>query len=87
MGLTGTVFDIQRFAVHDGPGIRSTVFLKGCNNRCGWCHNPESLLVRPQIEFYPTRCIGCGKCAQICPQGIDVPAIMAEMAGLVAAQA
>lgn len=67
MGLTGTVFDIQRFAVHDGPGIRSTVFLKGCNNRCGWCHNPESLHVRPQIEFYPTRCIGCGKCFAVCP--------------------
>ena len=69
MGLSGTLFDVQRFAVHDGPGIRTTVFLKGCNNRCAWCHNPESLLVQPQIEFYPTRCIGCGKCFSACPNG------------------
>ena len=69
MCQTGTLFDIQRFAVHDGPGIRTTVFLKGCNNRCAWCHNPESLIVRPQIEFYPARCIGCGKCFDACPNG------------------
>lgn len=72
MNPTGTLFDIQRFAVHDGPGIRSTVFLKGCNNRCAWCHNPESLQVKPQIEFYPARCIGCGKCFTACPQGAHV---------------
>ena len=66
MCQTGTLFDVQRFAVHDGPGIRTTVFLKGCNNRCAWCHNPESLIVRPQIEFYPARCTGCGKCAETC---------------------
>lgn len=69
MCQTGTLFDVQRFAVHDGPGIRTTVFLKGCNNRCAWCHNPESLIVRPQIEFYPARCIGCGKCFTACPNG------------------
>lgn len=69
MCQTGILFDIQRFAVHDGPGIRTTVFFKGCNNRCAWCHNPESLIVRPQIEFYPARCIGCGKCFSACPNG------------------
>ena len=69
MCQTGTLFDVQLFAVHDGPGIRTTVFLKGCNNRCAWCHNPESLIVRPQIEFYPARCIGCGKCFTACPNG------------------
>ncbi len=69
MCQTGTLFDVQRFAVHDGPGIRTTVFFKGCNNRCAWCHNPESLLVRPQIEFYPDRCIGCGKCFAACALG------------------
>ncbi|GHT55877.1 glycyl-radical enzyme activating protein [Spirochaetia bacterium] len=66
MDCEGIIFDIQRFAVHDGPGIRSTVFLKGCT--CAWCHNPESLSVKPQIEFYPSRCIGCGKCFTICPE-------------------
>ena len=69
---TGILFDIQRFAVHDGPGIRSTVFLKGCSCRCGWCHNPESLSVAPQIEFYPSRCIGCGKCFSACPKGAHI---------------
>jgi pyruvate formate lyase activating enzyme len=64
---TGSIFDIQRFAVHDGPGIRSTVFFKGCSCRCVWCHNPESLSVRPQLEFYPSRCIGCGHCFERCP--------------------
>jgi pyruvate formate lyase activating enzyme len=67
MEKTGTIFDIQRFAVHDGPGIRSTVFFKGCSCRCVWCHNPESLSIKPEIEFYPSRCIGCGKCFSLCP--------------------
>ncbi len=69
MAITGTVFDVQRFAVHDGPGIRTTVFFKGCSNRCAWCHNPESLIARPQLEFYPDRCIGCGNCFAACPAG------------------
>jgi pyruvate formate lyase activating enzyme len=66
--MTGTVFDIQKFSIHDGPGIRTTVFLKGCPLRCRWCHNPESNLRTPQISFTPARCIGCGFCFQRCPE-------------------
>jgi pyruvate formate lyase activating enzyme len=69
MATTGTVFDIQRFSIHDGPGIRTTVFLKGCALRCFWCHNPEGMNLRPQIQFYPGRCIACGECVAVCPQG------------------
>lgn len=60
------IFDIQRFSVHDGPGIRTTVFFKGCHNHCSWCHNPESLSSRLQILRYPERCIGCGRCGEVC---------------------
>ena len=63
----GKIFNIQRFSIHDGPGIRTTVFFKGCNLRCKWCHNPESFSSRKQIEIHPYNCIGCGKCFQICP--------------------
>jgi len=69
MNPTGMVFDIQRSCVHDGPGIRTTVFLKGCNLRCFWCHNPESWRAGPDLMFYPQKCIGCGKCFDICPLG------------------
>ena len=65
--MKGIIFDIQRFAVHDGPGIRTTVFLKGCSARCEWCHNPESLSVEAQLQFYNDRCINCGKCTELCP--------------------
>ncbi len=67
---TGVVFDIQQFSTHDGYGIRTTVFLKGCNNRCLWCHNPESLSAKPQLEFFKSKCIGCGECARVCPHGV-----------------
>lgn len=60
--VTGTVLNIQRFSVHDGPGIRTVVFLKGCSLRCIWCSNPESLSRGEQIGFYPARCIGTDKC-------------------------
>lgn len=65
--MTGTIYNIQRFSIHDGPGIRTAVFFKGCPLRCLWCHNPESLSPKPQLEFYPERCIGCGRCFDACP--------------------
>lgn len=64
--MTGTIFDIQRFSIYDGPGIRTNVFFKGCNLRCQWCHNPESQSVKPQLMFYSEKCVGCGKCAELC---------------------
>lgn len=66
---TGTVFDIRRFSVHDGPGIRTTVFFKGCPLRCWWCHNPESQSYQPEILLSPSRCIRCGACVEACPAG------------------
>ena len=62
------VVDIQRYAVHDGPGIRTVVFLKGCLLRCAWCHNPDAIDPRPQIAFVAARCIGCGACLDVCPR-------------------
>jgi glycyl-radical enzyme activating protein len=70
MSEAGIVFNIQRFSVHDGPGIRTTVFLKGCSLRCFWCHNPEGIRPQPEIQFFPERCIGCGECVAACPQGV-----------------
>ena len=67
-GNAGTVFDIKRFSIHDGPGIRTTVFLKGCPLRCAWCHNPESQRREPQIMLRPSRCIACGACVDHCPE-------------------
>jgi pyruvate formate lyase activating enzyme len=65
----GWVFDIKRFSVHDGPGIRTTIFLKGCSLRCVWCHNPESINSKPEILIHPMKCISCGTCFKICPKG------------------
>jgi len=65
--VRGTIFDIQKFAIHDGPGIRTTVFLKGCVLNCPWCHNPEALNLKPELIFYETKCIGCGACFEKCP--------------------
>lgn len=65
--MKGLVSDIQRFSLQDGPGIRSTVFLKGCNMKCLWCHNPEAISPkRPDIMFYPDKCISCYKCTTTC---------------------
>ena len=66
--VEGNIFDIKKYAIHDGPGIRSTVFFKGCPLACRWCHNPEGLTVESQRIYRQERCIGCGECIQICPQ-------------------
>jgi pyruvate formate lyase activating enzyme len=68
-GSTGLVFDVQRYSLHDGPGIRTTVFLKGCPLRCTWCHNPESMNASPELRVFGSRCIGCEACREVCPLG------------------
>ena len=69
--LTATIFDIQRNSYVDGPGIRTTVFFKGCNLRCAWCHNPESQSAKPQMLFHKNKCTGCGKCKEKCPNSLE----------------
>ena len=64
--MIGTIFDIKEMAVHDGPGIRTTVFFKGCPLRCRWCHNPEGLSFEPQLMYKDARCIGCKSCQREC---------------------
>ena len=64
------VFDIQKFALHDGPGIRTTVFLKGCPLNCVWCHNPESKRGLPQLAYLEKNCVFCGRCKEVCGQGV-----------------
>ena len=65
------IFDIERSSYVDGPGIRTTVFFKGCNLRCAWCHNPESQSPKPQMMFFKNKCTGCGKCKEKCPNALE----------------
>ena len=67
--MKGNIFDIKHFAVHDGPGIRTTVFFKGCPLKCWWCHNPESISTAPQLGYLAHKCAQCGRCAAVCPTG------------------
>jgi pyruvate formate lyase activating enzyme len=67
--VQGTILHLQRLSTEDGPGIRTTVFFKGCPLRCAWCHNPESISPHPQVQWLENRCIGCRSCLIACPQG------------------
>jgi len=69
-GPEGLIFDLDTFAVHDGPGIRLAVYLKGCPLRCAWCHSPESQRAAPELIFLSDRCTGCGACQAVCPRGV-----------------
>lgn len=71
LDLTGNIFNIQRYSTHDGPGIRTTVFLKGCPLRCFWCQNPESRSINPVLLFNPDLCSGCGQCVSNCENGAN----------------
>ena len=67
--MRALICDVKRFAVHDGDGIRTTVFFKGCPLNCAWCHNPECISFQPEVLYYPDKCIGCGKCEDGCFSG------------------
>ena len=77
---TATIFNVQRFSLHDGPGIRTTVFLKGCPLSCPWCHNPESRDGRPQLAIQADHCLVCGLCAPACPQDLAGPVVPGTLA-------
>lgn len=66
--ITGKIFDVKRYAIHDGPGIRTTVFIKGCPLNCFWCHNPEGISKDNEFIYWSNRCIQCGDCIEICPE-------------------
>jgi len=80
----GRIFDIQRFSTHDGPGIRTTVFFKGCPLGCLWCHNPDGRSAQRQLSFAPERCVACGDCLGVCPShahAIDLAASPERLPG------
>ena len=70
--FSAPVADIRRLTIHDGPGVRDTVFVKGCPLHCVWCHNPESISPRPRLLFRSRLCVGCGACAELCPQKVHI---------------
>ncbi len=73
--LTGFITNIQKYSIQDGPGIRTTVFLKGCPLDCWWCHNPEGRSAKAEVVVVETRCIHCGECVKACPEdGISLEA-------------
>ena len=77
-GISAKIYNIQRFSIYDGPGVRTVFFFKGCNLHCLWCHNPESICHSCELEFNPDKCIGCGFCFTACPygaHGIDDPQV------------
>ena len=85
MTETGIVFNVQRFTIHDGPGMRTEFFLKGCPLRCQWCSNPESWAPQPQVGVYRTKCIGrkvCGGCEDSCPEGDIFRFTAGKLAGI-----
>ena len=67
MDHTAMLMDVKRFAVHDGPGLRTTLFLKGCSLKCIWCHNPEGISREKQLAYYGHKCTRCGECVKACP--------------------
>lgn len=67
--MKGKIFEIKQFAVHDGDGIRTTVFFKGCPLKCVWCHNPEGISPQAELAYFSHKCIGCGECVSVCPTG------------------
>jgi len=71
--MIGNIFNIQCYSIHDGPGIRTTVFLKGCPLNCLWCQNPESREPYPQLMYFSNLCTGCGECITVCPKGAIIP--------------